>query len=182
MVAAVAASSVTEEEGEMATRKKSKPVKQAKAKRSTAKTKPAKKKSAPAKRSAAKHASTKKKVAAKKAAPKKSAKKASKPAASKVRPKAAKKKTTSAKAEKPAGRPIKSTHPTESEEAIRPVHREMMEDEPDIRRRPSAEPVELGEEMEDELGDGMPLDDDDEETDADFLDKPEDLSHDEDTE
>jgi len=55
-----------------------------------------------------------------------------------------------------------------------------MEDEPEIRRRPSAEPAELGEEIEDELGDGMPLEDD-EETEADFLDKPEDLSHDEDT-
>jgi hypothetical protein len=35
--------------------------------------------------------------------------------------------------------------------------------------------------MEDELGNGMPLDDD-EEPGADFLDKPEDLSSDEDTE
>lgn len=56
-----------------------------------------------------------------------------------------------------------------------------MEDEPAPRRREPGEPVELGEEMEDELGDGLPLDDD-EETEGDFLDKPEDLSSDEDTE
>jgi len=163
----------------MATSKK-KPVKQAKAKRSSAKAKPAKKKSASAKRSTAKRATPKKKVAAKKAAPKKSTKKTAKTAAKKVQPKARKKKTTSAKGKTPADRPVKAVHSTESEEGTRPVHREMMEDEPEIRRRPPAEPAELGEEMEDELGDGIPLDDD-EETEADFLDKPEDLAHDEDT-
>ncbi|HKN87425.1 MAG TPA: hypothetical protein VJV04_11230 [Nitrospiraceae bacterium] len=162
----------------MATRKKNKPVKQAKAKRSSAK--PAKKKSGSAKRSTAKHASPKKKAAAKKATPKKSTKKTAKTTAKKVQPKARKKKTTSAKGKRPADRPVKAVHSTESEEGTRPIHREMMEDEPEIRRRPPAEPVELGEEIEDELGDGMPLDDD-EEPEADFLDKPEDLAHDEDT-
>jgi hypothetical protein len=180
MVAPVAASSVTEEEGEMATRKKKKPVKQAKAKRSSAKAKPAKKKSASAKRSTAKHASPKKKVAAKKAAPKKSTKKTPKTAAKNAQPKAPKKKTTSAKGKRTSDRPVKEMHSTEPEERTKPFHREM-EEEPEIRRRPPAEPVELGEEIDDEIGDGLPLEDD-EETGADFLDKPEDLSSDEDTE
>lgn len=63
---------------------------------------------------------------------------------------------------------------------MKPFHRETEEELP-MRRREPAEPVELGEEMEDELGNGMSLDDE-EETGADFLDKPEDLSSDEDTE
>ncbi len=157
----------------MATRKKKKPAnKQGKARRGSTKTKPVKKKTASAKRSTAKKASPKKKTAAKKAAPKKTVKKATK--------KTPKKKPVSPKGGPTAGRPAKAVHPTEPEEKIKPIHHEM-DEEPEIRRREPAEPVELGEEMEDELGNGMGLEDD-EETEADFLDKPEDLSSDEDTE
>ena len=166
----------------MATSKKKKSAKQARAKRGASQAKPAKKKGGSAKKSTAKKASPKKKVAAKKAAPKKAvkrpAKKASKKASKKAAPKAPKKKTVAAKGSRIAERPAKAERSTEPEERVKPFHREMEEEEPEIRRR---EPVELGEEMEDELGNGMALDDD-EEPGADFLDKPEDLSSDEDTE
>lgn len=161
----------------MATSKKKKPAKQAKAKRGATKVKPAKKKGASAKRSTAKKAAPKKKVAAKKAA-KRPAKKASTKAAMK----APKKKTVAAKGKRIADRPVKADRSSEPEERVKPFHQEMEEEEPQARRREPVEPVELGEEMEDELGNGMSLDDDDEETGADFLDKPEELSSDEDTE
>ena len=160
----------------MATSKK-KPAKQAKAKRGSSQAKPTKKKGASAKRSTAKKASPKKKVAAKITAPKKSAKTPAKKAATR----APKKKTVSAKGSRIAERPPKADRSAKPEEQVKPFHREMEEEEPEMRRREPAEPVELGEEMEDELGNAMSLDDD-EETGADFLDKPEDLSSDEDTE
>jgi hypothetical protein len=79
-------------------------------------------------------------------------------------------------------RPAQAVHSEEAEERIKPLqHDHEMEEEPKPRRRDPGEPVELGEEIEDELGDGLPLDDD-EENEGDFLDKPEDLSSDEDTE
>ena len=172
MVAPVAASAVIEQEGAMATRKKKKPAKRTKAGRGSSKAKSVKKKSASAKRSTAKRGSPKKKSAAKKAAPKKTASKATK--------KTPKKKSTAAKGGATSGRPAKAAHATEPEEGTKPLHREM-DEEPEMRRRAPAEPAELGEEMEDELGNGMGLEDD-EETGADFLDKPEDLTSDEDTE
>jgi hypothetical protein len=166
----------------MATSKKKKPAKQAKAKRGATKAKPAKKKGASAKRSTAKKASPKKKVAAKKAAPKKAAKRPAKKASTKAAMKAPKKKTVAAKGKRIADRPMKADRSSEPEERVKLFHEEMEEEEPQARRREPVEPVELGEEMEDELGNGMSLDDDDEETGADFLDKPEELSSDEDTE
>ena len=164
----------------MATRKKKKPAKQSKAKRGSTKAGSAKKKGASAKRSTAKKASPRKKVAAKKAAPKKAAKRPAKKAPKKVAAKAPKRKPAAAKGGRTADRPVNAVQPTEREERGKSFHREI-EEEPEIRRREPAEPVELGEEMEDELGNGMSLDDD-EETGADFLDKPEDLASDEDTE
>jgi hypothetical protein len=92
-----------------------------------------------------------------------------------------KKKTVAAKGHRIADRPVKADRSSELEERVKPFHPEMEEEEPQTRRREPVEPVELGEEMEDELGNGMSLEDD-EETGADFLDKPEELSSDEDTE
>jgi len=66
------------------------------------------------------------------------------------------------------------------EETARPVHGDM-HDEPELRRRTPAVPVAIPDEMEDEMGEDLSLEED-EETEADFLDKPEDLSGDEDTE
>ena len=139
----------------------------ARAKRGSNKSKPAKKRSASAKRSTAKKASPKKKTTAKKSTAKKAPKKVAK-------------KKTASKGRKTAARPAKAAQTTETQEEFKPVHREM-EEGPDMRRRGAAEPVEIEDEMEDELGDGMALEED-EETANDFLDKPEDLSHDEDTE
>lgn len=119
-------------------------------------------------------------MAAKKAAPKKAAKKLAKKAPKKAAAKAPKRKPVAARGSRAGERPVNAVQSTEREERGKPFHGEM-EEEPQMRRREPAEPVELGEEMEDELGNDMSLDDD-EETGADFLDKPEDLASDEDTE